>query len=44
MKNEIVLDDEILNIVDEKVEEKTIKELKKDYPDKIKILQEALLN
>ena len=45
LKNEIVDNDEILNIVDEIVEDdKTIKDLKKDYPDKIKILEEALLN
>ena len=45
LKNEIVDNDEILNIVDEIVEDdKTIKDLKKDYPDKIKNLEEALLN
>ena len=45
MKNEIVDNDEILNIVDEIVEDdKTFKDLKKDYPDKIKNLEEALLN
>ena len=37
--------DEILNIIDEIVEEdKTIKDLKKDYPDEIKNLEEALLD
>ena len=45
LKNEIVDNDEILNIVGEIVEDdKTIKDLKKDCPDKIKILEEALLN
>ena len=44
LKEEIVDNDEILNIVDELVEnEKTIKDLKTDYPDKIKNLEEALL-
>ena len=44
LKSEIVDNDELLNIVNEIVEEdKTIKDLKKDYPDKIKNL-EALLN
>ena len=43
-KNEIVDNDEILNIVNEIVEEdKTIKDLRKDYPDKIKNLEEVLL-
>ena len=43
LKNEIVDNDEILNIVDEIVEDdKTIKDLKKDCPDKIKNLEEAL--
>ena len=42
--NEIVDNIEILNIVDEIVEDdKTTKNLKKDYPDKIKNLEEALL-
>ena len=42
---EFVDNDEILNIVDEIVEEdKTIKDLEKDYPDKIKNLEEVLLN
>ena len=45
LKNEIVDNDEILNIVDEIVEAgKTIKSLKPDYPDKIKNLDEASLN
>ena len=44
LKNEIVDNDEIINIVDEIVEDdKTNKLLKKDYPDKIKNLEEALL-
>ena len=45
LKEEIVDIDEILIIVNEIVEEdKTVKDLKKDYPDKIKNLEEALLN
>ena len=45
LKEEIVDNDEILNIVDEiEEDDKTIKDLKKDYPEKIKNLQEALLN
>ena len=45
LKEEIVDNDEILNIISEIIEEdKTIKVLKKDYPDKIKNLEEALLN
>ena len=45
LKEEIVDNDEILNIVDEIVEDdKTIKDFKKDYPDKIKKLEEALFN
>ena len=44
LTEEIVDNDEILNIVDEIVDDKTIKDLKKDYPDKIKNLEEALLN
>ena len=44
LKNEIVDNDEILNIVNEIVEEdKTVKDLKKDYPEIIKHLEEALL-
>ena len=45
LKKEIVDNDEILNFVDEIVEEdETIKDLKKDYPDEIKNLEEALLD
>ena len=45
LKNESIDKDEILNIAKEIVEEDTtIKDLKKDYPDKIKSLEEALLN
>ena len=45
LKEEIVDSDETLKIFDEIVEDdKTIKGLKKDYPDKIKNLEEALLN
>ena len=45
LKNEIVDNDEILNVVNEIVEDdKTIKDFKKDYPDKIKNLEEAILN
>ena len=45
LKEEIVDNDEILNIVNKIVEEyKTIKDLKKDYPEEIKNLEELLLN
>ena len=45
LKEEIVDNDEVWNVVDETVEEdKTFKDLKKDYPDKIKKLEEALLD
>ena len=45
LKEEIVDIDEILNIINETIEDdKTIKELKKDYPEEIKNLEEALLN
>ena len=45
LKGEIVDNDEILNIVDEILEDdKTIKDLKKDYPDKVRNLEEALLD
>ena len=48
MKNlneEIVDNDEILNIVNKIVEEdKTNKDLKKDYPNETKNLEEALLD
>ena len=41
----MVINDEKLDFVNEIVEEdKTIKDLKKDYPEKIKNLEEALLN
>ena len=44
LKNEIVDNHELLNIVDKIVEDdKTFKDLKKDYPDKIENLEEALL-
>ena len=45
LKQEIVDNDEILNIVNE-IEKKdtTIKDSKKDYPDKIEKLEEALIN
>ena len=45
LKEEIVDNDEILNIVNEiKEKDRTTENLKKDYPDKIKNLEEALLN
>ena len=45
LKNEIVDNDEILNIVNEMMDEdKTFEDLKKDYPDKIKKLEKPLLN
>ena len=45
LKEEIVDNDEILNIINEIIEYiKTIKDLKKDYPNEIKNLEEALLN
>ena len=45
LKEEIVDNDQILNIVNEILEhDKIIKDLKKDYPDKIKNSEEALLN
>ena len=45
LKEEIVDDEEILDIVKKIVEEdKTIKDLKRDYPDEIKNLEEALLD
>ena len=45
LKNEIIDNDEILDIVNEIIEEdKTIEDLKKNYPDKIKNLEAALLN
>ena len=45
MKEEIIDNDEILNIINEIIEDdKTIKDLKKDYPEEIKNLEEALLD
>ena len=45
LKEEIVDNDEILNIINKIVEDdKTIEDLKKDYPNEIKNLGEALLN
>ena len=52
LDEEIIDNDEILNIVDEmkilnkedEYENDFIKDLKKDYPDKIKSLEKALLN
>ena len=45
LKEEIVDNDEILDIVNKIVEDdKTIKDLKKDYPEEIKNLEESLLN
>ena len=45
LKEEIVDNDEILNIINEIIEDdKTIKDLKKDYPKEIKKLEEALLD
>ena len=45
LKEEIVDNDEILNIKNEIIEDdETIKDLKKDYPEEIKNLEEALLN
>ena len=45
LKEDIVDNDEILNIINDIIEEdKIIKDLKKDYRDKIKKLEEALLN
>ena len=42
MKNEIVDNDELLNIVNEIVEEdKSIKDFKKEYPDKIKKIRRS---
>ena len=43
-KEEIVGQDEILKIVSELEEDKTVKDLRKDYPDQNKKLEEALLN
>ena len=45
LKKEIVDNDETLDIVNKKVEDdRTIEDLKKDYPDEIKNLEEALLD
>ena len=44
LKEEIIDNDEILDIVNEIIEDKTIKDLKKNYPDKIKNLEEAFFN
>ena len=45
LKEEIVDNDEILNIIDEIIEkDRTIEDLKKDYPNEIKNLEELLLN
>ena len=45
LKEEIVDNDEILDIVNKIVEDdKTIKDLKKDYPEEIKNFEESLLN
>ena len=45
LKEEIVDNDEILNIVNKLLEEdKTIEDLKKDYPEEIKNLEEAMLD
>ena len=45
LKEEIVDNDEILNIINEIIEDdKTIKDLKKYYPEEIKNLEEALLD
>ena len=45
LRKEIIDNTEILNIVNEIVkDDETIKDLKKDYPDKIKNLEEAFFN
>ena len=44
MKEEIVDNDEILNIINEIIEDKTTKVIKKYYPDKIKKIEEDLFN
>ena len=43
LKEEIVDSDEILNIIDEILDDRTIKGWKKDYPNEIKNLEEALI-
>ena len=45
LKEEIVDNDEILNIINEIIEDdKTVEDLKKDYPEEIRNLKEALLD
>ena len=44
LEKEIVDNDEILDVVNKIVEDKTIKDLKKDYPNEIKNLEETLLD
>ena len=44
LKEEFVDNDELLDIVNKIVEDETIKDLKKDYPNAIKNLEEALLD
>ena len=45
LKEEIVDNDEILNIIDEiKEEDRTIEDLRKDHPEEFKNLEEALLD
>ena len=45
LKEEIIDNDEILNIINEIIEDnKTIEDLKKDYPEKIENLEEALVD
>ena len=43
LKKEIVDNDEILNIVNEIEEDRTIEDLKKDYPDEIEKLEDAII-
>ena len=44
LQEEVVDNNELLNIVQKIVEDKTIKDLKKDCPSEIKDLEEALLD
>ena len=44
LKKEIVANDDLLDIVNEIIDDKTIKDLKKNYSDKMEKLEEALLN
>ena len=44
LKEEIIDNDEIINIFNEKIEDRTIEDSKKDYPKEIEQLEEALLN